>query len=174
MSHSVAIHQQFEQYADGLLSQAEVQQMDCYIQHGTTTTLTHSLAVAWYSYRLYVFLGMSGQETELIRGALLHDFYLYDWHAPDHGRLHGFYHPGIAARNAEAHFAIDELEKDIIEKHMWPLTLVPPRHRVAAIVCMVDKACSTAEVLRIPYNRFLRLTIQHHIEKTPAGAPVDE
>lgn len=150
----------FEQLAGRLLTRAEVREMDRYIQHGATTTLTHCVAVAWYSYRLYVFLGFSGQEKELVRGALLHDFYLYDWHDPSHGRWHGFYHPGIAARNAEKAFSVDALEQDIIKRHMWPLTLVPPRHRVAAIVCLVDKLCSTAEILRIPYNRFLRLLIK--------------
>lgn len=145
----------FEQCAQRLLDQSQVRQMGRYIQHGHTTTLTHSLAVAWYSYRLYLFLGLSGQERELIRGALLHDFYLYDWHDPSHGRWHGFYHPGIAARNAAAAFDVDDLERDIIQKHMWPLTIVPPRHRVAAIVCLVDKVCSTAEVLRIPYGNFI-------------------
>lgn len=155
----------FERYAGNLLSRRDVRQMDNYIQHGCTTTLTHSLAVAWYSYRLYVFLGMSGQESELIRGALLHDFYLYDWHESGHERWHGFHHPGIAARNAAAHFAIDALEKDIIEKHMWPLTLVPPKHRVAAIVCLVDKLCSIAEILRIPYTRFLRILVQRAAQK---------
>lgn len=140
--------------------------MDRYIQHGATTTLTHSLAVAWYSYRLYVFLGFSGQEKELVRGALLHDFYLYDWHDPSHGKWHGFYHPGIAVKNAEASFAIDELEKSIIKTHMWPLTIVPPHHRVAAIVCMVDKVCSTAEILRIPYARFLRILVERAATRT--------
>ncbi|MCI6639873.1 MAG: hypothetical protein MSH10_03640 [Pygmaiobacter massiliensis] len=99
----------FEQCVFELLQSSKVRKMDEYIQHGTTTTLTHSLAVAWYSYRLYLFLGLCGEEKQLIRGALLHDFYLYDWHWPDHGRLHGFFHPAIAAKNAAEAFAITDL-----------------------------------------------------------------
>lgn len=144
----------FEQCVFELLQSSKVRKMDEYIQHGTTTTLTHSLAVAWYSYRLYLFLGLCGEEKQLIRGALLHDFYLYDWHWPDHGRLHGFFHPAIAAKNAAESFAITDLEREIIRKHMWPLTILPPCRRAAAIVCLVDKLCSLAEVARVPYGAF--------------------
>ena len=37
----------------------------------------------------------------LVRGALLHDYFLYDWHQPhkEYG-LHGFTHPSTALRNA--------------------------------------------------------------------------
>lgn len=150
----------FYRCAGKTLTRHEVQQMAQYVQHGNTSTLAHCLAVAWYSYRLYRFLGFHGQERSLIRGALLHDFYLYDWHDPGHGRWHGFYHPGIAARNAQECFGVNPLELDIIEKHMWPLTIIPPRHRVAAIVCLVDKLCSLAEICRIPYAQFLRQLAQ--------------
>ena len=41
------------------------------------------------------------------------------------------------------------VEKDIIKKHMWPLTIVPPVCREAWIVTMADKYCSLMETLRL-------------------------
>jgi uncharacterized protein len=45
------------------------------------------------------------------------------------------------------HFKITEKEKDIIVKHMWPLTLIPPRYRESFVVTFVDKYLSSAEFL---------------------------
>lgn len=57
---------------------------------------------------------------QLIRGALLHDYFLYDWHnqlTPHH--LHGFFHPGVALRNASMDVELTPIEHDIIKKHMF-------------------------------------------------------
>ena len=94
-------------------------------------------------------LGIRCDERALVRGALLHDYYLYDWHdhnaAPD--AWHGFTHPRHALRNAEADFPdLTPLERDIIAHHMFPLVPSPPRHVEALVVSLVDKACSTVEV----------------------------
>ena len=53
----------FEQCVFELLQSSKVRKMDEYIQHGTTTTLTHSLAVAWYSYRLYLFWAFAAKKS---------------------------------------------------------------------------------------------------------------
>ena len=66
--------------------------------------------------------------------------------------LHGFYHPGIALRNASAEYRLTPRERDIIKKHMWPLTVVPPMCREAWIVTMADKWCSTLETLRLRHG----------------------
>jgi len=49
---------------------------------------------------------------------------------------------------------LNEIEKDIIRKHMWPLTVTRiPRCREAGIVCLVDKFCSLAETVGFRYKR---------------------
>jgi len=63
--------------------------------------------------------------------------------------LHGFYHPGIALKNADQEYELTLREKDIIKKHMWPLTVVPPLCREAWIVTTADKYCSLLETLRL-------------------------
>lgn len=82
----------------------------------------------------------------LVKGALLHDYFLYDWHEKNKNhRLHGFYHPRHALRNAMQDYNISDKEADIILKHMFPLTIIPPNNREAWIVCMADKICATYE-----------------------------
>ena len=43
-----------------LSSQSGFEKIGQYAQHGSTTRLVHSVAVAYYSYRLAFFLGLSG------------------------------------------------------------------------------------------------------------------
>ena len=122
------------------------------IQHGNVSVRRHAINVARYSLLIDEKLGIKCNKRDLIRGALLHDYFLYDWHDKDHIsplRLHGFFHPGIALRNAEKEYRLSTKEKDIIRKHMWPLTIVPPKCREAWVVSMADKYCSLMEALRI-------------------------
>lgn len=124
---------------------------DAYTQHGNTSCLRHSLAVAYYSWRLAVKLGAEKFSVhELIRGAILHDYFLYDWHVkPFHEEngLHGFSHPKTAWQNATRDFFLTSREQDIIRKHMFPLTLTKiPRYRESWIVTTVDKWLSLYEV----------------------------
>lgn len=132
---------------------SRLKRMNDYTQHGDTSCLLHTIAVAYYSERLAG--RFSKRRRELIRGALLHDYFLYDWHdgLPER-RVHGFTHPNAALRNALDDFELTDVERDIIKKHMFPLTPVPPRYRESWAVCVVDKACSVYEVFaKKPYPK---------------------
>lgn len=123
-----------------------------HIQHGTVTVNAHCINVAKHSLMLADKLKVRVKRRELIRGALLHDYFLYDWHDKDHinpFKLHGFFHPGRALKNATRDFELTEREKDIIRKHMWPMTIIPPMCREAWIVTAADKWVSLMETLRI-------------------------
>ena len=82
---------------------------------------------------------------------MLHDYFLYDWHNHIHKKgwrnLHGFTHPETALNNARKEYQLSSREQDIIKKHMWPLTLVPPLCREAWIVTAADKYCSFLETV---------------------------
>ena len=64
-----------------------------FIQHGDTSCLLHSIAVAYYSCRLASIMHINLSKKELIRGVLLHDYFLYDWHIGKGHKIHGFTHP---------------------------------------------------------------------------------
>lgn len=132
-----------------ILCNKNFQSMDNYIQHGKTSTKMHSINVSYLSYKLCKKLNL--KRNAAARAALLHDYYLYDWHThyKETGlRFHGFTHPRTALNNALKEFALSKLEQDIILKHMWPLTPVPPKHLEGLIVTFVDKYCSIAETYK--------------------------
>lgn len=154
----------FEKIAEPIVSHHKMQSTKKLVQHGNVSVFAHSLAVAAYSVRLAEKLGIEYDRRSLIRGALLHDFFLYDWHKiNDVGDgLHGFAHPNTASKNAVKYFRLNKKELDIIRKHMWPLTLTKiPRYRESWLVCIVDKYCSLLETLGL--NRYNDETFIKHL-----------
>ena len=138
--------------ASDILHSENFQKTRHHIQHGTMPVYRHCLDVAKQSIQINKALGLGCSERDLIRGALLHDYFLYDWHdknRENYQKLHGFYHPGIALKNARKEYHLTRREEDIIKKHMWPLTVVPPLCREAWVVTAADKYCSLLETLKI-------------------------
>ncbi len=109
-----------------------------------TSVFAHSVAVAYVCVALALRLRLSVDMRALVRGALLHDYFLYDWHAFDGGahRLHGLFHAGRALKNARAEYALSPIEENAIHRHMFPLTPIPPRCREGWLVCLADKVCA--------------------------------
>ena len=123
--------------------------------HGNTTIYEHCINVAYLSCKIAGKIRANVNYECLIRGALLHDYYLYDWHVPSkEHRLHGFRHPGIALKNAEQDYVLDEVEKNIILHHMFPLTIIPPITMEGWIVSIADKISAVMEIKRgIAYQK---------------------
>lgn len=141
-----------------IINHEEYQQLARFIHHRPFTTLEHSLRVAQIAYNWSIRLErkLNLDTHSVTRGALLHDFFLYDWHQPrpDKSRWHGFRHPRIACQNAERCFVLNEKEKDIILSHMWPLTPRLPKTREAFLVMVADKMASIQE-FRFKFKRNL-------------------
>ena len=121
-----------------------------FVQHGGVTVYEHCVRVAVLSCRLAAALGWEVDLGALVRGALLHDYFLYDWHEKDAShRWHGFHHARRALENASRDFELNCIEQDIIEKHMFPLNLTPPRFAESVVVTCADKICACFEVFSI-------------------------
>lgn len=121
-----------------------------YIQHGNVSVYQHCIFVAYISCRIATAFKLKVDGKSLIRGALLHDYFLYDWHDKDKpAKFHGFTHPKIALKNATCDFILTEKEKDIILHHMFPLNPTPPSSKEAWIICIADKICATMETLKL-------------------------
>lgn len=122
-----------------------VREMERYSQHKGTATFRHCHNVAVSSFRLAQRLGLRVEEEALARGAMLHDFHLYTRKKRDF--RHVFSHPKLAVRNADRAFRLNDKEKNIIESHMWPLTVFKlPRSREALLVSLADKYCALREM----------------------------
>lgn len=134
----------------GLMQDEHVKEMKQYVQHGRISTYDHCVSVAQAAFELNQRFHFGADERILMTGAMLHDFYLYDWHNKDDGehRLHGYHHADRARENAVKYFSVDPFVQHIIHCHMWPLNITRlPRTREAWIVCLADKWCSFRETV---------------------------
>lgn len=129
-----------------------------YIQHGDTSVYDHSVDVAIMCLKIAHYFNVEVSEEELIRGALLHDYFLYDWHDQDEShKWHGFKHAKIALANAERDFNLTEIEKDMICCHMFPLNIRIPKYKESKILCLADKLCATKETTLYQVSKFKTL-----------------
>ena len=120
-----------------------------FIQHGSVSVYSHCMFVAVESVKIAQSMNLDVDMDSLVRGALLHDYFLYDWHDNPDGRhnVHGFTHPFTALKNAKEDFNLTRKENDIIVHHMFPLVPFPPHSKEAWIVCMADKICAAKETI---------------------------
>ncbi|MCI6639621.1 MAG: HD domain-containing protein [Pygmaiobacter massiliensis] len=145
-----------------------VQVMRQFRHHYFTNTYEHCCHVAIYSYLLARRFHLKIDEEALVRGALLHDYYLYDTRTmPISNFRHGISHAEAAALNAAADFDLTEREKQIIRSHMWPLNLTKlPRSKEALLVCIADKCCARREL-----TRWKRHAASRRLQFAPKPAP---
>ena len=154
---SPKIIQIIKRYGEDIIYSGLYEREKDFCQHGVISTYEHSIAVTYMAVSLALKSKKSINMRSLVRGALLHDYYLYDWHNPEvKGRkVHGYTHARNSRENAIRDFGITRLEQQIIYSHMFPLNLTRvPKSREALLVCMADKICASFETLKvIEYNK---------------------
>ena len=137
---------EFLEIVSDIMMNAEVQKLKFYKHHYGYTRFEHSLSVSYYSYIVCKFLHLDYKS--IARAGLLHDLFFYDCENKlTRPKKHIIKHPSIAFENAQKLFTLNDKEKDIILKHMWPLTFVPPKYLESFIITFVDKYCALIEWL---------------------------
>ncbi len=151
---------EIHQYAGDILEHPRFQQLHSFQHHGPENSVyDHSVAVAVTAYAIARRMRLSGDETaSVVRAALLHDFFCYDWRSEHFRRyirhfsgvrrlmhMHGFVHGYIAAGRAKRVFGLSERECDAIARHMFPLAAMP-RTKIAWIITLADKAVASREM----------------------------
>lgn len=140
----------FYNYIRDIINSPEIQRLKNFTHHHYTTRFQHCVNVSYYSFLICEKLGMNSRAAA--RAGLLHDLFYYnrkDYNSsktkgqPSHSRFHS----SEAALNAEKLFALSRLERDIIEKHMWPVTGRLPSYTESYVVSFVDKYCAVLEVI---------------------------
>ena len=109
------------------------------------------IEVSWLSFKMSKLFDLD--HSAVVRGSLLHDLFYCDWFR-EGPRWHGLRHPRIALENARKVTSLSVREGDIILRHMWPLTPIPPRYLESFCVCLADKYCSWRDYLE-PVGRLL-------------------
>lgn len=140
---------EFKLIIKDISSNPNVMALKEHTQHANQSRFYHCLCVSYYTYAICKKLNLD--YISAARGAMLHDFYFYNWrnrNVEGQKKFHAYRHPRIALNNANDLFDLNDIEKDIILKHMWPLTLPFPRYRESFIVTLVDKYCATMEIIK--------------------------
>lgn len=133
-----------------------------FYHHGPITTYSHSIKVAYYAYKYAKKHHIRVNEQELIRSALLHDLYFYDWHDRNNGiHLHGLFHPKTAVLNAQNHYNITANERKHMIYHMFPLTLLPPTTKAGWIICYCDKLATLSDYKALKLRKKALKKLKH-------------
>ena len=132
-----------------ILATKVVMSSDSILHHSKTSCYRHMFTVSYYTYKMCKWFNLD--YVSGARGAMLHDLYLYTWHkecgvVKEILKKHPWIHPKIALKNATSYFDLNDIEKDIIITHMWPVTIKLPKYAESFIVGIADKLCCVMEV----------------------------
>ena len=168
----------FFAYAHEVIDAGRLRLEAGFVQHGSTSTLLHSLAVAACADTMARVFGCTAYLPEIRRAALLHDYYLYDWHErSERSAGHAANHAARALANAiEDYPDLTERERDAIRCHMFPINPVPPRYSVGWFVTCADKICASHETFvrsELAYPTLRRLAALYMPDVDLGVTPVD-
>ena len=136
-------------YGKDILKFNNVKKEKEFIQHGNVSVYKHTIIVAINCLKYTDKRNINVDRRSLVRGALLHDYFLYDWHEKNGGhRLHGFTHAKKALKNAERDFKLNDIEKNMILCHMFPMNLRIPKYKESKILCLIDKICAINDIVK--------------------------
>jgi len=154
---------EFQKIIDELIINDTVKEMKNYLQHFDTTCYTHCYLVSYYCYLICKKFHLD--YVSATRAGMLHDLFLYDWRKrqPNKKGLHAFTHGKTSFINASKIFDLNNKEKDMIIKHMWPVTIQFPKSIEGFILTFVDKYCALNETfealkLKILSIKYLKYT----------------
>lgn len=138
--------QRLENLYQTFLNDEKILRMKDISMHRGSNCYEHSFKVAKKAIRKSLNRKNVNLEVVLL-GAILHDYYLYDWRK-DRSKLkkHGKNHPDIAIENAIKDFNIPDEVKKVIKSHMWPINIKDyPKSKEAKIVSISDKEVTIVE-----------------------------
>lgn len=135
--------EKFEYLFGDYLNHPKVVETKNYDHHGINR-FDHSYRVALHTYNITKAFHLNYNSAT--KAAILHDFFL-DEVADENAIKKLTNHPQVAVDNAKKYFDINEMEEDIIKKHMFPITLSPPKYIEGWIVDIVDDYVSIYERL---------------------------
>lgn len=147
------IDEEYIEIIKPIITNKEFIKRKLYHHHENRSVYGHSLMVSLKSYHVAKKLGLDYKAAAI--GGLLHDFYYKDWQTEEERKplleSHGFVHPKEALENSKKIFPnlIDKKTANIIKRHMFPLTFIPPFYYESWLICFIDKYCSL-EVFKTP------------------------
>ena len=127
------------------------------VHHGNNR-LDHINRVAKMSFYLSMYLRLD--YVSCTRGAMMHDFFTSDDLCRE-GRKYKYFlrdHPKIALDNSTKYFELNDIEKDIILTHMYPVVKGKPKYKESKLVCLTDKIVSIYEYFKYQFKASLYIS----------------
>ena len=118
--------------------------------HGNVSVAMHSMHVAKESCRIAAWLrrhGVKISDEDAVRSSLLHDIGMTErrvFSSPSWKKA--YTHPDRGSEIAEKEYHANEIQKDAIQRHMWPICVIPPSHVAGWVVLAADKISSMKEL----------------------------
>ena len=147
-NYTPADEKKFEELLNNMTESEALQILKTIPQHKGNTTFAHCVHVTQMSFKLARMFGIEIDPASLVRGAMLHDYYLYDTKTMEISDYqHALFHPQLALYYASQLFNLNEKEQNIILSHMWPIPGAPlPKSKEAWLVIIADKICACQEM----------------------------
>ena len=141
----------------------QVQELRSITHHISTTRFQHCVNVSYQSYIVCRKFRLNARSAA--RAGLLHDLFYYDRKQYNSEKTkdqasHSENHAMLASANAAEITKISRLERDMIEKHMWPVTRPMPKYKETYIITIIDKYCAVLEFCVPKVQRIVRRKAQ--------------
>ena len=134
---------------DNIITKDKYQSMKTYYAHKNISCYEHSIKVCKGCLDFVEKHKIKCNIEDLIKGALLHDYYLYDWHKQKRFNFHGLKHHRISINNAKKDYETNRRIENMIYSHMFPLTFwTIPLYKESWILTLIDKTEATGDLKR--------------------------
>lgn len=138
------LDRQYVNIVKDILDNEEFKKMNEIAHHGLNRG-GHLLRVSYYSYKIAKIMGLDYESSA--RAGLLHDFFFEDNKNSNMSKRMKTLveHPKYSVHNSSKYFELTEMEKDIIESHMFPVCRKVPKYFEGWIVNLVDDVVAINE-----------------------------
>ncbi len=138
-------NQEFDTLIKDIINNPNFRELDNEMHHGISR-FGHSYRVAEGVYKITKKLHFRYKEAT--RAALLHDFY-FNYQLEENGDVKNLVeHPNMALLNASKYYELNEMQKNMIASHMFPLSKVLPKYKESICITIVDKVVAIYEQQR--------------------------
>lgn len=136
---------EFNNLIKDIISNDNFKELGKEIHHGVSR-YGHSLRVAKGVYKLTKKLHLNYEEAT--KAALLHD-YFFNYQLEENGNCKNLVeHQKISCLNANKNYVLSDLQKNMIESHMFPLCKTLPKYKESFCLTLIDKLVAIYEMQR--------------------------
>lgn len=166
-------------YVEDILLSDEFQKRKLFMHHYNLSVWDHSILVSFNSFLATKYFNASARVCAI--AGLLHDFYTQAWiyneelAKIDNGKylsefyvkkplfkMHAFVHGDDAASNALKYFPelVNDRILNSIKRHMFPVTIIPPKYKEGFLITSIDKLNSVRE---LPSPKVMTIKLKNKI-----------